>query len=160
MKPYAQGTKVDAAKTRAEIETILRKFKADGFMAGQQKLPDGREVALVAFQYKGKMIRFTMTLPDRQEFAKSPGGLNTRSEPQIDAAHEQGCKERWRALLLAIKAKLIAVESKISTLEEEFMAWIVMPNGRTAGEHILPQLDDAARSGTMPLLGLGGGHQP
>jgi len=69
---------------------------------------------------------------------------------------EQACKGRWRALFLAIKAKLVAVSEGISTVEEEFLAWMVLPNGRTAGEHFLPQIERAAESGDMPKLGWDG----
>ena len=42
-----------------------------------------------------------------------------------------GCRQRWRALNLAIKAKLEAVESGIVTFDQEFLAHIVGPSGQT-----------------------------
>lgn len=151
---YAKGTKTDSSTTQAEIQTTLRRFGADGFMSGQQRHPLGHEVAMVAFQFNGKTIRFVMTLPDRNasEFKTSPAGRVRYTEAQSRDAWEQACKERWRCLLLAIKAKLVAVEEKIATVEQEFMAWIVLPNGMTAGDHLLPQIEKQASSGQMPLL--------
>jgi len=155
---YAKGTKTSAEVTQAEIQTTLRRFGAKGFMSGQQELADGTEAAMVAFQFDGKTIRFVMNLPDRNaaEFKKSPAGRVHYTASQSRDAWEQACKERWRALLLAIKAKLVAVEEKIATVEQEFMAWIVMPNGRTAGETFLPRIEEAAKSGEMPKLGWDG----
>ncbi len=58
----------------------------------------------------------------------------------------------WRALLLAIKAKLEAVECAISTFDSEFLANIVQPNGMTIGEALLPQISDMVSSGRCPTL--------
>ncbi|MEM9236785.1 MAG: hypothetical protein AAGB14_08405 [Verrucomicrobiota bacterium] len=151
---YAKGTKTDASKTQSEIQTTLQRFGADGFMSGQQRLPDGTDAAMVAFQYAGKMVRFTMILPDRssREFQRSPQGRVQYNEDQQLRAWDQACKSRWRALLLAIRAKLVAVEEGISTVEQEFLAWVVLPNGQTAGEHFLPQIEEAAKTGAMPAL--------
>ena len=54
--------------------------------------------------------------------------------------------------MLVIKAKLEAVTAGISTIETEFLANIVPPNNTTAGEWILPQIDQAYRNGAMPPL--------
>jgi hypothetical protein len=45
-----------------------------------------------------------------------------------------------------IKAKLEAVESGISTLEQEFLAQVVTESGRTIGEIIIPQISEAVRA--------------
>src|SRR5262245_44396717 len=65
---------------------------------------------------------------------------------------EQACRQRWRALALAIKAKLEAVESGIATFEEEFLAYVVMPDGQTVGQHVLPNVERAYSTGQMPPL--------
>lgn len=56
------------------------------------------------------------------------------------------------ALALVVKAKLEAVESGISTFEQEFMAHIVLPNGQTTGQWMIPQIEAAYKTGTMPAL--------
>ena len=67
---------------------------------------------------------------------------------------EQACRSRWRALALAVKAKLEAVAIGITTFEDEFMAHIVMPDGLTVGEHVRPRIASAYESGQVtPLLG-------
>lgn len=63
-------------------------------------------------------------------------------------------RQRWRVLLLVIKAKLEAVESGISTIREEFLAYVMTPGG-TLGKRLIPQLDGIAKSGNIPpLLGV------
>lgn len=49
-------------------------------------------------------------------------------------------ERRWRALLLVTKAKFEAVASGISTVEREFLADLVLPNGRVVQEELAPRL--------------------
>ena len=75
--------------------------------------------------------------------------------------HGQACRQRWRALLLVIKAKLEAVTAGISTIETEFLANIVLPDNTTAGEWMIPQIDQAYRTGQMPpMLPAAGNSDP
>lgn len=50
------------------------------------------------------------------------------------------------------KAKLEAVEAGISTVEREFFYDIVLPDGRTAGEWMAPQIKEAYQTGQMPVM--------
>ncbi|MCI0660555.1 MAG: hypothetical protein L0220_05720 [Acidobacteria bacterium] len=79
-----------------------------------------------------------------------------RNDAQAFAAWEQATRQKWRALKLAIIAKLEAVESKIATFETEFVANIVMPDGRTVGEHAMPAIEQAYLTGKTPRLLLPG----
>jgi hypothetical protein len=49
-----------------------------------------------------------------------------------------------------IKAKLEAVAAGITTIEDEFLAHTVLPDGSTFGEWAKPQLEEAYRLGSMP----------
>lgn len=59
-----------------------------------------------------------------------------------ELAWEQACRQRWQALLLAIKAMLEAVAAGIAQFEDEFLAYLVDPttNG-TVGDLLRPQLE-------------------
>lgn len=155
MSRYAAQTSVSADKSRAEIESLLTRYGANGFFYGWQG-----ETALVGFTYSARMIRFELAMPPKnaREFTHTPGRGNRRSADDALAAWEQATRQRWRALGLVIKAKLEAVESKISTFEAEFLANIVMPNGQTVGAWVGPQLEQAYEHGKMPALlpGIGG----
>ena len=84
--------------------------------------------------------------------AVSPGRKQKRSKAQAYAAWEQACRSKWRSLYLVIKAKLEAVDSGISTIEREFFYDIVLPNGKTVGEFMGPQIEEAYTTGEMPAL--------
>jgi hypothetical protein len=149
---YAAQTEVSSERSRNEIEKTLKRYGATHFMYGWQT-----EGAVVAFQMHQKAIKFLLPLPDRnsREFTHTPTKKLPRGEKEAEAAYEQATRQRWRALSLCIKAKLEAVKSGITSFEQEFMAHFMMPDGKTLSEHILPQLEEASRSGKMPTLLLG-----
>jgi hypothetical protein len=155
MSSYAKGTQVSKEKSRDEIERTLARYGADQFMYGWQN-----ERAVIGFRAHGRMIRFELALPDRssREFLRTPGGRRNRSHDDAIEAWEQACRQRWRALALVVKAKLEAVGSNITTFEEEFLAHIVLPDGRTFGAWAKSELESAYSVGNMPALLPGVSH--
>lgn len=146
---YAEKTSVSVSKTKAEIEELVQKYGADQFVSGYKD-----DIAVIGFSMSGRQIRFLLPLPDKQEreYWYTPGRGQRRTEDAAHAAWEQACRSRWRALYLIVKAKLEAVEAGISTVEREFFYDIVLPDGRTAGEWMAPQIEAAYQTGEMPAM--------
>ena len=63
---------------------------------------------------------------------------------------EQAERQRWRALLLVIKAKLESVENTIETFEQAFLENIVLPNDKTVADTVAPAIAVAYKDGKMP----------
>lgn len=148
MTRYAANTSVSVEKSQADVKATLMRYGADQF-----GVLENRSSAAVLFEIRGITVRITVPLPSPTEkrFTISDAGRK-RSEKAAWSAYEQATRQVWRALLLAIKAKLEAVEAGISTLETEFMPFMVMPNNQTVGEHLLPRLEEAVKQGQMPKL--------
>lgn len=149
MGTYAAGTEVPSDRSRAEIERTLARWGADSFA-----YMTSRTQAQIAFEYDGKRIRFVLPLPDRdaREFTVTPTG-KARARAAADAAYEQAVRQKWRALNLVVKAKLEAVESGISSFEQEFYANLVLPSGQTVFEATMPQVARVLAAGdTGPLV--------
>ncbi len=151
MGHYAQNTGVSTERSKAEIEATLRRYGAEKFMTGWE---DGR--AAVQFQFNKKMVRFILPLPPQSEFAQVEKWGKLRDARPDEAARnwEQACRQRWRALSLAIKAKLEAVSCGITSFEEEFLAHIIVPGekGKTIGHIVLQKLENAyATHGPLAL---------
>jgi hypothetical protein len=124
---YATRTRVPVEKSRAEIERTVRKYGASGFVSGWQ----GDRVK-IEFLCRNRHIRMVM------------------SEP----APEQPRRQKWRSLLLLVKAKLEAVDAKIMTFEEAFLSDVVLPDGRTVWESTREPIKVAyERKETPTLLG-------
>lgn len=149
MATYAGRTEVPADRSRNEIERTLTRYGATKFMYGWQE-----EAAVIAFELSGRQIKFLLPLPrkDDPQFAHTPGRRRLRAPEQRLQAWEQATRQRWRALALIIKAKLEAVESGIVSLEDEFLAQTLLPDGRTVGQWLQPQLKQAYETQRMPSM--------
>lgn len=149
MTRYAEATSVSSEQSRAEIERILVRHGADSFGYGWEA---GR--AMIAFRAHGKHVRFLVPMPDRgaEEFRLTPSRKWARSAAEQGKAYEQAVRQRWRALKLVVQAKLEAVEAGITSFEDEFLAHLVLPDNRTVGEWLLPQVERAYELGVMPSL--------
>jgi hypothetical protein len=149
MSRYAQNTNVSIESSQQEVQKILRKYGAERFGTMED-----RKNAYLMFEYQGLMIQITVPMPDKDDFSKTETG-RIRKANQVQEAYHQAVRQRWRALVLAVKAKLEAVETGISTLEKEFMAFIMLPNGKSIGDTLIPDLKQIADSGKIPkMLGM------
>jgi hypothetical protein len=153
---YAARTEVGADRSRAELERILVRYGADEFAYGWS----GDQV-VIAFRIRGRRCRFNLPVPrkDDKVFLYTPARGERRSDSAAFAAWEQAVKQRWRALVLIVKAKLEAVEAGITTVETEFLPWALLPTGQTVAEWAEEAMPEALRSGRVPSL-LPGGAEP
>ncbi len=135
---YAAKTTVSPDKSQIEIKKLLNN-------AGAERIGilEERTTAVILFELKNRRIMFRLTLPNRQQY---------RSQTSFD----QDVRQRWRSLVLVLKAKLEAVSSGLVTLEEEFLAHTVMPDGQTFGTWALPQVAEAYHTCNMPPMLPGG----
>lgn len=149
---YARGTEVPADRTRVEIERLLAGHGATSFVSGYA---DAR--AAIGFTLDDRQVRIDLPLPryGDSEIRYTPTG-QVRSEAERKKAFGREERRRWRALSIVLKAKLVAVEEGISTVEREFLADVVLPDGSTVGAWAGPQLEAAYANDSMPALLPGG----
>lgn len=101
MGRYAQNTVVSSEESKMEIERTLRRYGAAEFVQGWDS-----DKAIIMFRMENRRIRFYLPMPDKQECCKTATGRTRSNEYAIEQAWEQAQRQRWRALTLAIKAKL------------------------------------------------------
>lgn len=147
---YANKTTVPVTKSKHEIEQMLIKYGATDFTQGWSL----NAYAMIGFQCKGRIVRFVLPLPAKtdKQFTVDKYGSKIWSDRVIEERWAQDQRSRWRALGLVIKAKLEAVESGITTFEQEFLAHIVMPGGQTVGEQVAARIAQAYQSGEVVAL--------
>lgn len=126
---YAEHTKVTFEKTVSDIIMMLR--KAGAMQIGQME-EAGRLTVL--FTMTDRHVRFRVTWDERSDRSK---------------------RQRARALLLVIKAKLESVESQVESFEEAFFANVVLADGQTTYERLREPLALEYREG-KPTLALAG----
>lgn len=144
---YAAGTKVPVAKSKAEIESVLLRYGATSYASGHTT-----GSAAVEFVIDGAQYRLKLPFPDPadNDFWQKPNHGGRRKPEEANARFEAEIRRRWRALLLVIKSRLEAAATGISSISEEFAMAAVLPDGRTAAEHVLPMIEQARSSGVVP----------
>lgn len=142
---YAKDTAVPVERSRAELERILERYGANAFAYGWDE-----NGARIQFRAHGRYVRFDLPLPEKGDPRFTMHSRGRRTPEAALAEWEKACRQRWRALVLVVKAKLEAVESGITVFDDEFLAHIVLPDGQTAGDWLRPQVEEAYASSLMP----------
>jgi hypothetical protein len=127
---FAQSTKVPVSQSIAEIERTVKRYGGSQFVFAVAE-----EQAVVGFTKEGRQVRFHVPFGETKA-----------------ATYAQRQRQRMRALLLVIKARLEAVESGVETFEDSFMANIVLPGGRLLSQEVRPAIARAYETGDMPPL--------
>lgn len=128
---YAERTKVSVGQTKTEIEDMVKLKGATSFISGHR---EGR--AVVLFELEDRRMQFSIPMPE-----ETSGQRAARLE-----------RERWRALFLCIKSKFVSVETGVESLEEAFLAHIVVSGGGTVYENLQTELKIAGPMGKLPSL--------
>lgn len=132
---FAAGTAVPVRKTQVELDELLQKHGATQRATFQD---DDAGKAIVQFRLSERMIRLLINRDPKSK--------------RVDQAD----RETWRRLLLVVKAKLEIVASGSSTVEREFLADVLLSDGRTVHEAIRADIKESYITGKMPpLLGTG-----
>lgn len=145
---YAEDTKVPLEQSIAEIIGMVR--KAGAMQVGQ--MDDGQRYVIM-FSLADRQMRFSVPLVREYTGPRKAGnGREIDQKRWIDQRNRQ----RGRALMLVIKAKLESVESGVETFEEAFLANIVMSDGATVYERAAERIALEYQSGKPSMLLLGG----
>lgn len=151
---YAEGTTVAIEKSLAEIVRLVKKAGADH--VAQYEEP---ERLTVQFFVAERTIRFQVALPPVSGMPTRNGRGSTLTGEQRREKAAQAARQRARALLLVIKAKLESVESGVETFEQAFLPNIVLSNGDTVFERIAQPVALEYASGSRMTLLAGPGGQ-
>lgn len=160
---YAEGTSVDVSKTKAELDVLLQKHGASQRMIADDD-ENGRAFAI--FRMAGRHVKLEVRLypealpdPTKLDYGNkrnTPQGWNgwtvSRRQEWISERKRQSAREAWRRLLLVVKAKLELVSDGGSTIEREFLADVMLPDGRTVHEALRDGLAQSYLDGKMPPL--------
>lgn len=130
---YAEDTKTPTSRSRAEIEGLLRDVGATKLISGWDS---DRGLEIIQCFIDGRMLRFEVAQPTEVE-----------ADPLTVAQEE---RRRWRVQVMLVKAKIDAIRSGDSTIDQEFLANVVLPDGKSMLAWATPQLEAAYESGAMP----------
>ncbi len=154
MTTYAHQTDVTPEKSRADIEAVLKRYGATAFVAGWDE-KQGR--ASVMFTMADRNIRLDIRHPNPKDASvtTTPGG-KLRNYDQRKAVVDQQLRQRWRATVLYVTALCEAIETRVLTVDQAFLPFIVWPDGRTIAEWAEPNIERFVTGGFVPPLLTGG----
>jgi hypothetical protein len=148
---YAENTTVPVEKSLTEISTLIK--KAGGARIAQMEDTDA---LAVQFFLSERMLRFRVPIPTAETLPRHNDGNNRYIEVPLSTRQKKADairRQRARALLLVIKAKLESVESGVESFDEAFLPNIVMSDGKTVWDRVGAPLALEYESGkTMPFL--------
>lgn len=148
---YARGTDTSPEKSRVEIEKLLVKMKATQHGVG---FDNEKGEAIVQFTIEKRQVAFRVAMPKREQFNKMKRGYYPTSS-KVDELWQQAVREKWRALLMVLKGKFVAVETGVESFEQAFFYHLQLPQGGTVGEHVMPAYRDALQFPTQKTLTAG-----
>lgn len=141
---YAEKTEVAVEKSIAEIVALVKRAGAQRVMQA-----DEPERFAIQFEMKDRLVRFRVTLPSLADVPARSGNGPWRDDKTRARIRDQMHRQRARALLLVVKAKLESIESGVETFEEAFLANVVMANGQTIYERVREPIALEYRTGAV-----------
>jgi hypothetical protein len=153
---FAEDTSVPVAKSRGEIDRLLREWGAKGIQWSDDFEHDTSVLRFVwRFEDLDYLARFTVRLPGRAELEEHAidGRTGRVSERKLEALLDARGKREHRLLLLWLKAALNAVEAGLVTAETLFLPFLEGRDGQTVGEIAVPRLTELTSGSAIKLLG-------
>jgi len=153
---YASDTSVSVAKSRGEIEKLLRVWGANQ-MQWSDDFDGGKAMLRFIWEHDGASYtaRFTVDVPTKAEIEKESVHATSGRflQTKYDKAMERRGMVEHRELALLLKAIFVAVDCGLITAEQVFMPFLEGSDGMTVSERILPELANMLkRGGTKNLL--------
>ena len=152
---FAEDTQVPIARSRAEIDVLLRRWGADGI---QWTDDFARDLVSLRFVWPRRdqrfMARFDIRLPSREDLEPEAIDRRTRriSPTKLADLMERRGRREHRVLALWLKAALNAVECGIVEAEALFLPFLQDHNGKTFAEIALPRLGKMLTGSAVALL--------
>lgn len=150
IKRFAEDTKVPIARSRMEIDALLRAWGCDG-LQWTDEWKDGR--ATLRFMWTkprtttgdppmSYAARFRIDLPtDAELLARAtPRGEARPRKAVYEALVKRRGMQEHRLLLLWLKAAFNAIEAGLIVAEQLFLPWLEARDGQTIGEYLTPRL--------------------
>lgn len=154
---FARSTTVSIAKSRIEIDDLLRRWDCDG-IRWTDMFKKNQTVLEFTWGCNSTdyTARFVVDLPTNEILRKRARNAASGKfmESKYQRAKELAGRQEHRVLCLFLKGAFNAIENGLIPAEVIFLPFFVGPDGRTVAEVALPRLPELLASGSETLLGL------
>lgn len=145
---YAINTETSVDTSKTQISRLLSRYGAT-----TTSINETQQFALVAAEIHGIQIRIRLQFPSKNdpEITMTPT-MKFRSKAGIEKEYQKAMRSTWRALFMILHSRLEEIERGISTVQQAFMPWIMLPDNSIVEDHVLPTIETAYSTGRVPSL--------
>lgn len=154
-------TRVPVHESQADVRELLRARKATGMQISESWLGDVA-VADVRFGMPGDgggfyAYRIRVKVPETAlDRVRAAARRSRQRQPTEREAEAQAERQIWRLVYWWLKTQFEAADAGLVSLEEAFLPWMELPDGRTTYEAMVETGSlQAIASGVVPRLGAG-----
>jgi hypothetical protein len=132
------STTVPIAKSQEGIRKMIYAHQGRGLMLISHAPREGFEALMMinGVEYRVRIMATCKTAATH----RGPG-YRRRSGAQIEKEIEQEERRVWRVLYWHLKAVFESADAGVIDIRDVIMPYVVMPNGETLSERIVPQLE-------------------
>jgi hypothetical protein len=140
---YAQDTAVPIARSRGQIDALLRNWGVDGIQWTDHFKADRIQLQFVwNHEDNDYLARISIGLPTAEDLEDEAidGRSGRVSEAKLKKLMAERGKREHRLLLIFLKGALEAIEAGVISAEQLFLPYLVGADGRTVGEAVEERL--------------------
>lgn len=145
-----ETTEVAVSKSQDAIRKLIYSHKGTGLLLVSRPPHEGFE-AFIEIEKQPYHVRIMAVCKD-QKLDRS-GWL--RNNSQLEKALEQENRRVWRVLYWHLKAIFEAADSGVIDIRNVIMPYVVLRDGSTLSDHIVPRMKDLMTINPDRLLGNG-----
>lgn len=133
VRRYAEGTAVTVSSSRGEMTGILAKYGVERMAWATEPTGDTLQFVLEGMTFRLSMVKPTAAaMRERDSHAYSyPDNVDWERKAEAE------WRRRWRANVMLLKAKLEFIDGGDTSIERELLPYLVLKDGRTAGESMI-----------------------
>lgn len=127
-RKFSEPSAISVPTTLTDLRTLLEQVGTDVAVVPieSRRIPPGRTEVVEGFSIRAKIggfpIQYDLALPRFEDFARMfPDSTQASIRSKLEAER----RRRWRSLYLMFRAKLEIAKSDVSTLQHEFLPWIL-----------------------------------
>ena len=148
-----ENTEVPVSRSQEGIRKLLLENGATGiaFVSQSEPLSEGFE-AMIPIDGKTYRVRIVAKVTKVEKKPRRRRYAPAKSQVELQEAE---MRRIWRVLFYHLKSVYEATTTGVMEFRELMLPYVVVKDGRTIAQHLLPQLDKAIESRPERMLGSG-----
>lgn len=151
-----EDTSVPVHKSQGDLLSLVmgKGGSTVGFLCEPPREGFQAKVKIDGCDYHLRITATCRPAPEKRKVGRSSWPSPTTLQWRIEFAQQER-RRVWRVLYYYLKNAFECSDAGVVELREILLPHIVMPDGRTIGDHILPRLAEAVQQDPSRLLGAG-----